>query len=205
MEEKGSGHGEAPAKKCPQCLALIAAGYGRCPECGYEFPPPERSNLTEHASTMGVLSGEITDTDYEVRGVRYGVHCKRDADENTPRTMRVEYETGLGRYTSEWVCPEHQGYARRKFEKWWLERCAGGCPVPNTADEAVAWAEAGALARPKRITVRSVSGEKFDRVHNVELDGRPEMTDGLMSLLEHGPVTEPPGGIPEYPDDDIPF
>ena len=35
VKEPGSGKGgDAPAKKCPQCLALIHAGYTACPECG---------------------------------------------------------------------------------------------------------------------------------------------------------------------------
>ncbi|HAN99479.1 MAG TPA: DNA helicase, partial [Planctomycetaceae bacterium] len=33
---------EPPAKECPACRSLIAAGYARCPDCGQEFPPPER-------------------------------------------------------------------------------------------------------------------------------------------------------------------
>ena len=199
------GGGDAPAKECPDCHALIHAGYGKCPECGHVFPAKEASNLTEHASTEGVLSGEITDTDHEVQRVFYAPHVKRDAEPGTPRTMRVEYEIGPGRYRSEWVCPEHTGYARRKFEKWWLERCAEGCPVPNTVDEAVRWADAGALAVPKSITVRSVAGERFDRVHRAELGGRPEMTDELMFAIESGPITTPPGGIPPVTADDIPF
>ena len=58
---KGGG-GDAPAKTCPECHAIIHAGYGTCPECGYEFPPPERSNLTGHASSEGVLSGEVRES-----------------------------------------------------------------------------------------------------------------------------------------------
>ncbi|MGQ9636125.1 MAG: helicase-related protein, partial [Bryobacteraceae bacterium] len=30
----GRGSGEAPAKECPECHAVVAAGYARCPECG---------------------------------------------------------------------------------------------------------------------------------------------------------------------------
>ncbi|MGI6354005.1 MAG: DEAD/DEAH box helicase family protein [Lentisphaeria bacterium] len=204
-EPGAGGAGEAPAKECPDCHALIHAGYGTCPECGHVFPAKEHSGLTEHASTAGVLSGEVTDTDYEVTDVSYSPHVKRDTEPGDPMTMRVEYRTGLGQYRSEWVCPEHTGYARRKFEKWWLERCAEGCPVPNTVDEAVAWANAGALAAPKSITVRSVAGERFERVHSAVLGKRPEMTDQLMWLLESGPVTTPPDGPPPPPDDDIPF
>ena len=207
VKEPGSGGhgGEAPVKKCPKCSALIAAGYGKCPECGYEFPPPERSNLTEHASNEGVLSGEVRDEEYDVHGVFYEPHVRRNADEGTPRTMRVDYEIGIGQYKSEWVCPEHTGYARQKFLKWWKERAPDGCPIPNTVDEAVSWARAGALATPTHITVRWVTDEKFDRISKVALGERPEMTDELMWQLENGPLTEPPGGMPAVEDDDIPF
>ncbi|MFO7898754.1 MAG: DEAD/DEAH box helicase family protein, partial [Planctomycetota bacterium] len=40
-EPDAKGSGEAPAKECPECHAVVAAGYAICPECGYEFPPPE--------------------------------------------------------------------------------------------------------------------------------------------------------------------
>jgi len=206
VKEPGTGgHGEAPVKKCPKCSALIAAGYGKCPECGYEFPPPERSNLTEHASNEGVLSGEVRDEEYDVHGVFYEPHVKRNADENTPRTMRVDYETGIGQYKSEWVCPEHRGYARGKFEKWWRERACPDCPIPDTVDEAVAWARAGALAVPTHITVRWVTGEKFDRITKVVCGDKPEMNDELMWQLENGPLPDSTSYNPPMEDDDLPF
>lgn len=199
---------EAPAKKCPECNALIHAGCGTCPECGYVFPKDRGTNLTEHASTAGVLSGEVVDVEYEVLDVEYSVHRKRGAEEDAPRTMRVEYGIGPGQYRSEWVCPEHSGYARRKFESWWRGRMADGCPVPNTAAEAVAWARAGALAAPKSITVRAISGEKYERVLKTELGTRPEISEELWGLLESGPLTEPrdKGAPPPLPADlDVPF
>lgn len=79
-------------------------------------------------------------------------------------------------------------------------------PVPNTVDEAVAWADVGALAVPKGIVVRWVMGEKFDRIVKVECGDRPEMTDELMFAIESGPLTSPSGGYPENTDDDeLPF
>jgi DNA repair protein RadD len=78
--------------------------------------------------------------------------------------MRIDYEVGLGRYQSEWVCPEHTGYARRKFEAWWRERAPAGCPMPMNAEEAVGLARANVLTPVTAITVRSVAGEKFDRI-----------------------------------------
>lgn len=69
-------------------------------------------------------------------------------------------------------------------------------------DEAVAWANAGALAVPKDIVVRWVTGEKFDRIVKVECGDRPEMTDTLMFAIESGPLTTPSGGYPENTGDD---
>ena len=75
--KKSPGEGEAPAKECPECHALIATGYSACPECGYEFPPLETSTHEAEASTAGVLAGEVTDEEYEVHDIFYHVHRKR--------------------------------------------------------------------------------------------------------------------------------
>lgn len=178
VKDKKSGKGgNAPAKKCPECLALIHASYGKCPDCGYEFPPPETTNLQHRASAEGILSGQSVFTDYGVSDVRYSVHRKNGADESIPATMRVDYEIGFYQYKSEWVCPEHSGYARSKFVKWWLERCAENASIPSTAQEAVDAANAGLLAKPSAIRVKKVTGEKFERITSYTLSERPRMRE----------------------------
>ncbi|NLE59906.1 MAG: DEAD/DEAH box helicase [Planctomycetes bacterium] len=162
VKERNEGSGEAPAKECPKCQAVIHAAYAVCPECGFEFPPPQRQRHDREASTEGVLSGEATDTEYEVTDTFYSVHMKRDAPDDHPRSMRVEYRIGFAQYVSEWVCVEHSGYARAKAEAWWRARSLE--PVPNTAEEAVELAEMGALAKTLAITVRRVAGEQYDRI-----------------------------------------
>jgi DNA repair protein RadD len=166
------GNGEAPAKECPECLSLIAAGYARCPECGYEFPPPERQKHEAQASEAGILSGQLTDTKYDVLDVHYSIHTKRFADASDPKTMRVDYRLGLSHWQSEFICFEHDGYARQKAVAWWKQRSRD--PVPDTVDRAVALAEAGALAVTNAITVRSITGEKFDSIIDWELGPIPE-------------------------------
>jgi DNA repair protein RadD len=103
ITERPSGNGDAPAKECPECHSVIHAAYAICPECGYEFPPPDRQRHDSKASTAGVLSGEVTDEDFDVSGVAYYEHIKRNADENAKPTLRVEYRLGLGLYESEWA------------------------------------------------------------------------------------------------------
>ena len=185
----GTQNREPPAKECPECQALIAAGYSACPDCGYEFPARERTNHDATASTEGILSGQPTDTQYTVRDVQYYVHTKRGADEGAPRTMRVEYRLGLDHWQSEWVCFEHDGYARRRAETWWRQRSSD--PVPATAQQAVDIANAGGVAFTKSITVRTVAGERYDQVIDHELGEKPDPLPADVAL--------------GYTEDDIPF
>jgi DNA repair protein RadD len=190
IKEPGkAGSGEAPAKECPECHALIACGYGVCPDCGYAFPPPEKAQHDAEASTEGLLSGQVTNSVYEVRDAYYSVHIKKDADENTPKTMRVDYRIGLFHRVSEWICFEHVGWPRQKAELWWRTR--SNDPLPDTAQQAVDSAQAGGLAVTKSITVRSVAGEKYDRIVDYELGEKPEAL----------PLPTTMG----YTDDDVPF
>ncbi len=198
IKDRASGNGEAPAKECPQCQAVIHAAYGICPECGHEFPPPQRAQHDQQASTAGVLSGEVTETEYEVEEVYYAVHVKRDAPEDHPRTMRIDYCIGFNDYRSEWVCPEHSGYARGKFEAWWRARSRE--PFPGSAEQAVAICEAGGVAPTLAITVRSVTGEKFDRITKHQLGPIPPLLDGSEERDD--------GNLPEYEfvdDGSVPF
>ncbi len=181
-ERNTGGNGEAPAKECPNCQALIAAGYARCPDCGYEFPPPQRTRHDAKASEAGILSGQVTTTVYRVHDVFYSVHQKRGAPENAPRTMRVDYRVGWHEYKSEWVCFEHTGYARQKAVAWWKQRSHE--PVPDSAEEAVGLARAGRLAPTHAITVRSVTGEEFDQIIGYELGDIPPPVDET-DLPEH--------------------
>jgi DNA repair protein RadD len=190
----GSSVAGAPAKECPECRAVIHAAYSVCPECGYEFPQPKRPKHEPEATTASVVSGEVTETEHEVTGVYYSVHVKRDAPEGHPPTMRVEYRVGFHSYKSEWICFEHTGYARGKAVAWWQARSRE--PVPKSCEEAVRICEAGGAAEPVSITVRSVSGEKYDRItgHKLglmppRLDGSDEVDDGLLPAYL-GPETD---------------
>ena len=126
----------------------------------------------------------------------YSVHQKRDAPEDHPRTMRIDYRCGFNDYHSEWVCPEHTGYARQKFEAWW--RARSNEPFPATAEEAADVCEAGGIASTLAITVRSVAGEKFDRITDYQLGPIPPRMDG-SDEREVGLEA------PEWPEDEIPF
>jgi DNA repair protein RadD len=185
----GTNGGDPPAKECPECHSVIAAGYSTCPDCGYQFPAREKANHDATASTEGVLSGQVVNEQYAVRDTFYNLHTKRGADEDAPKTMRVDYQVGWHEYKSEWVCFEHEGYARWKAEQWWRARSSD--PVPETSQQAVDVANAGGLATTKAITVRTVTGEPFERVVDYELGEKPEPSP-MMDLNM-------------IPSDDVPF
>jgi len=134
-----------------------------------------------------VLSGQVTDTKYEVLDIRYSVHTKRDAPPDAPRSMRVDYRIGQFTSVSEWICFEHDGYPRWKAEQWWRRRSPD--PVPDTADRAVEIAEAGGVAWTEKIVVRTVAGERFAPVVGYTLGPKPEPV----------PIEEAAGDLADVP------
>ncbi len=196
IKDHQRGGGECPMKECPECQAFVHAAVRTCPDCGYEFPEPEKSRHDDKASNEGILTGQVVDTEYEVQDVFYSVHTKRGAGEDVPKTFRIDYQVNFRDCHSEWLCPEHSGWARKKFEKWWRDH--SNDPLPETAQDAVDIASGGGVAFTKKITVRKVTGEKFDRIIKYEIGDIPE------------PVTDELGnrdafGEPIVNDDDIPF
>ncbi len=167
------GYGQPPAKECPECHSLVAAGYALCPECGLAFPPPERQKHDSQASGAGILSGQVTTTDYPVLDVYYRVHRKRGAEDDAPRTLRIDYKVGWNLFKSEWVCLEHDGYARQKAVAWWKQRSPDSS-VPDTAQQAADIGNSGGLAAPAAITVRTVAGDPYERIVAWELGPLPE-------------------------------
>ena len=107
-----------------------------------------------------------------MKDIYYAVHQKLGAPDDAPQTMRIDYHTDLMRHFSEWVCPEHSGWVRAKFESWW--RNHSKVPPPKTAEDAVRLAQDGALAIPRKIVVKSVAGEKYDRIADYELGPIPD-------------------------------
>jgi DNA repair protein RadD len=189
ITQRESGNGSAPAKECPECQAVIAAGFASCPQCGFVFPHPDRQQHDSKASQEGILSGQVTTTKYAVTDVSYSVHVKRGADERTPRTLRVDYRVGWNQYKSEWICLEHTGYARGKAAAWWKQRSPD--PVPRSIERALEIVKGGGLAVPKSITVRTVTGERYERIIDYDLGPMPEPV----------PVSE----AKEFELDEIPF
>jgi DNA repair protein RadD len=175
LTKQSPSSGDAPAKECPNCQAVIACGYACCPQCGYVFPPSDRQKHEATATQAGILSGQASEDTHEVMDLFFRVHRKKDAAPDAPKSMRVDYQLGLNLWQSEFICFEHTGFARQKAEMWWQQRSSD--PVPDSAEQAVALANAGSLRATHAITIRSVAGERFDRIVKYDLGDMPESPD----------------------------
>ena len=145
----GEGVGEAPTKVCPTCESIVALSTTECPDCGHAFPARE-VRIAPTAATLPVLSSKAPKAPewLQVSGVAYQRHDKRGGRPS----LKVTYSCGITCY-SEWVCFEHQGFARRKAAEWWRQR-APGTPTPQTVAEALS--RTSQLNRPSEITVDRV-------------------------------------------------
>ena len=185
IREPGQGpkRDEPLAKECPECREMVHPAVMLCPKCGYEWPRPERRGVDDHASRLGILSGDYEDEEIPVRGVSYAFHVKRDAKPGDLPTMRVTYSEDIVNQYSEWLCVQHTGFPRTKFCNWWKRRTGGGEP-PNTVAEAVQLANEGGLLVPETITVRHVAGERYPKIVGYHFAPTP---------------------APDCPDDELPF
>jgi DNA repair protein RadD len=157
----GKRKGEAPTKLCPSCGSQNPASATECLDCGFLFPEPERIKHGHQASSAAVMSSQ-KETLFEtvpVSEVRYRMHNKP----GSPASLRVEYYDGLLKKASEWVCLGHEGFARKKAEKWWLQRTTIDA-IPSNAEEALEWLEySGAILRkPEAIIV--TKAEKYPSI-----------------------------------------
>ena len=193
-ETSGSGKKQPPPmRECPQCQAVFPAGRTSCPDCGYVMPREEgKLHHGTRAASDGILSDQSSETEFDVQRVFYTKHFKHGAPEKPP-TMRVEYAIGFNDYISDWICPEHSGYARKKSEKWWRERA--GFELPETVDECLIYAEAGKLKRPVRITVKKTPGSEWPTITKYEFapdepEREPTISEEHAVLLAEQRIAE---------------
>ena len=161
--------GSAPMKECPGCQALLFISAKDCGDCGYVFvsePTPKHGTM---ASSEALLSVPVVTevNEYEVRRVTYAVHQKTGSQPS----LRADYDCGLNRF-SEWVCLEHEGFALRKAQAWWVDRCDSRVPV-SVVD---ALQQSAKLKQPTGMSVRT--GGKYPKIEGFTFGVRDDSTDG---------------------------
>ena len=137
-ESKGDATGEPPVKKCPRCESFVATAALECPDCGYVFPPREITH-DERPAEVEAIAGLAVKKIVETFRLA-DILCRKHQKPGKPLpVMRVTYRTDeqIVQEFNEWVCFEHDGWARTKAERWW--RNHGGLdPVPDTVNDALA-------------------------------------------------------------------
>ena len=148
---------EAPTKECKKCHTIVHLMVKTSPECGFVFPIIERE-AEEHHHVGAILSTEVPPVRLNVDRVFYAKHVGKSG----MPTMRVDYYCGMQR-VSEYVCLEHQGYARTKAIQWWNDRTMyDSHRAPSTVDGALA--DQQYLTKPKAILVNMA--KKFPEIQH---------------------------------------
>lgn len=147
--EKEAKEKNIETKTCPACDVLNLKTTKRC-ECGFLFPVEGRHNA-ESETTLSIIGS--TSVVFDVLEVQYQKWSKPPK----PDSMRVDYRVhrdgkDMLMPISEWVCFDHEGYAREKAYSWWMNRSKVRCPE-CTAD-AITMATLGAIAEPKQIKAK---------------------------------------------------
>lgn len=153
---------DAPVKICDECGSMNPISAKVCKTCGAPFPIEENDPHKTKASTALVLDlGKPRIVTHDISEVRYSIHRKP----GKPNSLRVDYWSGgviRRKVASEWVCFEHEGYARSKAEAWWHQRNRNSdmhWHIPKTSAEAydLSCDKFDRLTEPTSITINEAS------------------------------------------------
>jgi DNA repair protein RadD len=184
--------------QCPNCEQDVAARSQQCSECGFIFPVKHESAADHESAITGAAAPDV----WEVCSVRWARHVKRGSDGSDPATLRIDYDCKRPdefqkQHISEWVCIEHEGFARQKAVTWWKARSIATCP--RSVEEALELLDCGAARHPSGL-VTEMDGKYF-RIKSVEFTS--EIPDEWSEPQE----AEEPEHCSYYSgaDDDVPF
>jgi DNA repair protein RadD len=162
--------GQAPVKKCPECLTVNHAAVRVCIECGHEFPPPQFNHGTK-AYSGAMISTQVEAEWVEVNDVGYAKWRK----EGKPDSIRVTYYCGLIK-VSEWLCPDHGGYAAERYQKRMPSLGASAMTTENAMQECDHW------IKPRRIKVKP--NDKFHDIVQLDYSQPKRLTAAELAELQ---------------------
>ena len=121
----------------------------------------------------------------------YSVHTKQGADDDAPKTMRVDYKVGWHSTSRSGSASSTRAMPARRPIAWWQRRSPD--PVPPTRRAGRGTGPVRGCRGTSSITVRTVAGEPYERIVDYELGEIPEAVPA--ELAECRPVQP----------DDVPF
>lgn len=178
---------------CPvdTCRAVCSVKASVCPVCGFSFAKLEEAKDAPHqarSDEVAVVSDGKTPIEngewFPVTSTSYSVHTKKNASDDTPKTLRVTYRIGFAKQFQEWVCVEHEGFAKNKANAWWQKRCL--LPCPDSAETAVELADDKCLAEPASIKVFLKPGSQFPEIVGYDLPPPPDVEPPVVKEREPG-------------------
>lgn len=162
--------GQAPVKKCPECLTVNHAAIRVCIECGHEFPPPQFNHGTK-AYSGAMISTQVEAEWVDVDDVGYAKWRK----EGKPDSIRVTYYCGLIK-VSEWLCPDHGGYAAERYHKRMPSLGASAMTTEEAMLECDHW------IKPRRIKVKP--NDKFHDIVQLDYSQPKRLTAEELAELQ---------------------
>jgi DNA repair protein RadD len=153
--------------QCPECESMVELEYTICGDCGYEKQDKAARLVDIKASTAKLM---VRGPDPVAWATVHSWSFSRHEKEGKPPSVRVTYNCGMQSF-SEWVCPEHDGYARAKFEGWWVQH-GGSRVTPISVADTIFSKQF--LTQPSRIAVKK-NGQYYNIVNR-------EFPDDVSSL-----------------------
>lgn len=225
--KKGEGGGPCPMRECDnlvggeECGTICHPSVKICPCCEYVFPVS--CKIMQAPSSGELIKGDLPIVEvFRVDHVTYARHQKI----GKPDAMRVTYFCGPSRF-SDFVCPEHVGYASRKAREWWADRSTerSASIMPATAAAMLDAAESLRVATHLRVWVNKepykqimaycYDGTAFGAQAASDSDAGPEVQVDRPTDVPRKPLSAAGqrfyDGLKkniaesEYLDDDIPF
>ena len=123
-----------------------------------DLPPEEvETQVSEYDPNHDAIAADFGPMD-EAVPIKYRVHSvtyrdwEKRGNPDAPHTLCVTYLDALHqRICSQWLCPNHTGMARGKFETWWVQRSY--LPIPEDLEEALDQIASVGIREPSEITV----------------------------------------------------
>ena len=136
------------AKECGSCGALIAIQSRTCPHCGFTIEIEAAPNHGTKPSDLSIIDmdgqGSPECVWRDVLEMTTALHGSNSVQSR--QCLRVNYRLGVAEWVTEYVCPDHGGYARQRAAKWMEQRGFNLMDAQASAD--VKWPV------PRRIKVK---------------------------------------------------